>query len=316
MDKIEKYREINNSYKNKLVFHFGTGAGFYSELNNMVLCMLFCLKYKIRFILYSKDAYFSNQNGITEFFPSFCNETTSAFHHKWNMRDIPFSYNHDFISKLKIKYALTRIYIYKMFVGNYLTHDFFYEYRTFWFAAASFDIPELDILGDTQKAAGQLINMIYKFNPTYNEGICDLISTLKIPSIYAGLHIRGGDKIQERNLYSVDAYMEKLQKMSSIKDVFIMTDDYRLYEELQFKYPKYRFYTLTAPWERGYDNSSFKGIDREKQKQSLIKMFASIELLRKSEIIVGTYSANPGMFLGMVVPEKMHGIDFENWQIL
>lgn len=316
MDIISKYQKINNSFKPKLIFHFGTGAGFYSELNNMILCMLYCLHHKIRFVLYSKDAYFSAGNGISEFYVPFCTESSFLFHHKFNQRNQPSPYNIDLSIQLKNKCALTSIFLYKIFTGNYITSDVFYEYRSFWFRAESFNIPELGVFGGTQKVAGQLINGLLKFNLEYDKKIKELIATINLPSDYAGLHIRGGDKIQERELYSINRYIDKLEALCPIKDIFVMTDDYRIYEELKLGYPQYTFYTLTETQEKGYNNTSFSKTSREEQKKSIIKMFASVEILKNSEIIIGTYSANPGMYLGMIAPDKMHGIDFDSWQII
>ena len=59
----KKYFEINNSFSQKLVYHLGSEAGFFSEYNNMILAMLYCLKHKIKFVLYSKDANFGFEKG-------------------------------------------------------------------------------------------------------------------------------------------------------------------------------------------------------------------------------------------------------------
>ena len=39
-----------------------------------------------------------------------------------------------------------------------------------------------------------------------------------------------------------------------------------------------------------------------------------MEVLRNADIFVGTYSSNPGMFLGMCMDEnRVYGIDFDKW---
>ena len=51
-------------------------------------------------------------------------------------------------------------------------------------------------------------------------------------------------------------------------------------------------------------------------RKDMIKLFASMEILRKSNYFVGTYSANPGMFLGMCMEkDKTFGVDLDKWQI-
>ena len=51
-------------------------------------------------------------------------------------------------------------------------------------------------------------------------------------------------------------------------------------------------------------------------RKNLIEMFASIEVFLHSELFVGTYSSNPGLFVGMLIDERMVGMDYEKWLIL
>ena len=45
-------------------------------------------------------------------------------------------------------------------------------------------------------------------------------------------------------------------------------------------------------------------------------MFASIDILSRAEYTVGTFSTNPGMFLGMRMAKgKMIGVDYDSWMI-
>lgn len=315
MDYLEQYKKLNNSFKKEFVFHFGTGAGFYSEYNNMLLCMLHCLKYRIKFYLYSEDETFLN-SGLDEIFIPFCPQKRGWFHHKFNTRDIPYLVDHKFTNHIKYRLALTAIYLYKMCTGKYITSDLFYVARTSWFECAHFDIPELGIKGGLQDASSKLIDIVYRFNDDYHVAVEKMVSNLYLPSNYVGLHIRGGDKQKERDLFSVEKYMSSIPKEVKCKNIFLMTDDYRIYEELKVKYPIYNFYTLTRPDELGYNNASFLASNKKVKKCELIKMFASMEILRKAECVIGTYSSNPGMFLGMCIPSRMHGIDLDKWHIL
>jgi hypothetical protein len=85
-DLIARYNALNNSFKHTLVFHVGASAGFFSEYNCMILAMLYCLKNKIRFVLYSKDANFGHKDGWNDFFEPFCEQTTCFIHHRFNVR--------------------------------------------------------------------------------------------------------------------------------------------------------------------------------------------------------------------------------------
>ena len=43
MINLAEYQKLNNSFRNELIFHVGATSGFYSEFNNMVLAMIYCL---------------------------------------------------------------------------------------------------------------------------------------------------------------------------------------------------------------------------------------------------------------------------------
>lgn len=63
--------------KDKLIFHLGHSAGFYSEFNNMVLAILYCKQHSIDFRLYSADANFGIRKGWRDYFLPFCAEKKS-----------------------------------------------------------------------------------------------------------------------------------------------------------------------------------------------------------------------------------------------
>lgn len=58
VDLLNKYKELNESYKPILVYHVGIDAGFFSEFNDLIFMILYCLEHKIQFKLYSDDANF------------------------------------------------------------------------------------------------------------------------------------------------------------------------------------------------------------------------------------------------------------------
>ena len=55
---FERYQALNRTFRKELIFHLGSDAGFYSEFNNMILAIIYCLQYHIKFSMYSLDANF------------------------------------------------------------------------------------------------------------------------------------------------------------------------------------------------------------------------------------------------------------------
>lgn len=305
MDNIEKYRQLNESFPRKLIHHFGTGYGFFSELNSLLLSTLFCLQNKLRLELYSKDAYFTFGNGWNEYFESFCPEYKNDF--------IGSRISRDYINNYRNNHFC---YLYKIITRNDILNDIYWYCRTSWFENVNFDIPELGIKGNIQQAMKIIIPIVYRFNDRYTTIIEDFIKGIDLPDNYISLHIRAGDKVKERNLIKPQDYLNKAKDYSTCHNIFVATDDYRIFEELKNDNPDYKFYTSTSPEEKGYDQNTIIGSPKENIRNNLIEMFASIQIFLKSELFVGTYSSNPGMFVGMLIGEKMIGMDFDKWIII
>ena len=53
----------------------------------------------------------------------------------------------------------------------------------------------------------------------------------------------------------------------------------------------------------------------EEKDRNMITLFATMEILNRAELFVGTYSSNMGMFMGMRNPSICRGVDFDHWLI-
>lgn len=305
MDNIEVYKQLNESFNKKFIHHLGTGNGFFSELNSMLFAVLFCLQKKLRFELYSKDAYFTFGNGWNEYFESFCPEFMNDYIGKRISREyINNTYNNHIC------------YLYKIITKNVLLNDIYWYCRSGWFEHSHFDIPELGINGDLRHAMKIIIPIVYRFNATYKACIKKEVKKTELPDNYISLHIRAGDKITERELITSQSYLEKAKERTGCKNVFIATDDYRIFDQLKDANPDYTFYTTTSPEEKGYDQDMTVLSSNEHIRRNLIELFASIEIFLHSELFVGTYSSNPGLFTGMLLGDKMIGMDYDKWLII
>lgn len=251
---LEKYKSLNNSFKSELVFNLGATSGFYSEFNNMVMAMAYCLNMHIRFVLSSENANFGYEKGWEDFFVPFCEERNGTFYKKYNLRDRnPFFEMGGFFKKLYY-------FSWRMFHRHtYLTHDIFSDIRCVSFVRSRFNCPELGIENmDLRHICREIIDMIYVFNSSTRQDIDSLIQNLRLPDFYIGLHIRGGDKSIEAEKVDYSEYMNIIEKKEfAIKDVFVLTDDYTVIEGLKRDYKEYKFYTLANKSERGYYHDDF-----------------------------------------------------------
>ncbi|MDL2222597.1 hypothetical protein LJB98_00685 [Bacteroidales bacterium OttesenSCG-928-M11] len=307
MSLLDKYKELNNSFENKkLVFHLGADAGFFSEYNNMILTMLYCLENRIRFVLYSEDANFGVGEGWRDYFLPFCEEERDKFHAKYNFR-----YKSIF-KKLRPQVILYHL----LNKNNYLTFELIDAARQRDREQKTFCVPELNIDGTLQDACRRLIELTWKYNLETEEEVNRLISSLDLPEEYIGFHIRSGDKYKEFDLLNISEYIKKAQGLSSIRNAFVMTDDYLIVEAFQKQHQEWNVYTLCEKEERGYFHQKFQKKEKDTIKKAHQRLFASIDILNNSRLFIGTFSSNPGMYLGMRMDSnKCFGVDLEKWQI-
>lgn len=322
---LTKYKKLNNSFKKHVVFKIGDDAGFFSEYNNMILSMAYCLRNKIQFKLFSGDANFGYDKGWADYFLPFCKEIKSDFHSKFNFRhckegNFRPAYRKILFRLKIIKQVGTDYPLYfqlkrKFGLAPLLTQDIF-EHARVQKSNENFQIEALEFNGNLKELCKQLTELTWCFNERTKDEIQKLIKTLNLPKEYLSFHIRGGDKIKEYKLILPTTYIEHAKIFSDIKNAFVLTDDYRIIEELKSKYPAWTFYTLCKNNERGFYLNEFRKLDNKTKKAQHLRLFASMQLLEHANHFVGTLSSNPGMFLGMKMEtEKCHGVDFSEWKI-
>ena len=283
---LEQYNKINNSFSKKIVFHVGDGAGFYSEVNAMMQCMLWCYARQIKFELYADDANFTGGHGWNTFFESFCDESHDRLHHYGNHR-----YRIGFRNyKNVIQFKVSEFILKKIKHIDYLTQDIFTT-------AIDRSVSQVEIVdcepfgvhGVNFEEFAKLIKYVMRFNPETKAMICDKIASLNLPHGYCSVQIRGGDKLLEyEKLNDVDVIVDRmLQHKNDIENLFVFTDDYSYVEHIREKYKNINVFTLTKENERGYVNDSFQKASWESKKDDLIKLFAMVEICVKSDVHFG-----------------------------
>ena len=284
--------------RESLIFHVGHSAGFYSEFNNMVLAILYCQRHDIDFRIYSADANFRVENGWQDFFLPFCPETRNPIHHYINHR-----FSAPTGGKRKVLYDTYKL----LHPTHYLTSELWNNFR-------HIDQAELSTI-ETLNLSTDIIDIIYRFNPKTQQQVNNLIQSIDLPKEYVGFHVRGGDKTTEHDLLAIDEYVTKAESLTSLRDAFVYTDDYRFVETLREQYPSWNFRTLTPKEDRGYFHNDFVKLDTTTRVRKTINMFASMDLLSCATLSFCTFSSNIGMFLGMRMGDRAIGVDMDNWMI-
>jgi hypothetical protein len=305
---LNSYSQLNQSFrKKKLVYRLGQVAGFFSEYNNMILAMLYCLENQIRFVLASKDATFRYHRGWADYFQPFCRED-------W----LPYQRHNPRVTTVSKARDPRTILHHLLRPRTFLTYELWDAFRDKGREQKHFYIPALGIDGDLLEACRVLVRLTWKYNAATQAVVDRIMAGVQLPEDYIGLHIRSGDKSRETALLHVREYVEKARSLSPLRTFFVLTDDYGMIEEMHDCYPDVAIHTLCRPDERGYVHETFCRQDKILRREALWKLFASVELLGRAQFFIGTYTANPGMFLGMRMPKgRCISLDADNqWQIL
>jgi len=303
---IDAYRSVNSSYEKKLVFRFGDGAGFFSEFNNLIFAVLYCLDEQIQFLLYSPpEGSLSIRKGWNDYFLPFCEQAAESFHREHNERFL--------MSAVPETVGAERDRLKREYGFDFFTYELWGEFKSDKFAKRRFRIPALGIKGSLLASAKALIDMIWRYDPAFERMVAERIAAVRLPGKYVGLHIRSGDKISESRLYSVDEYMALVRRSTKAKDIFVLTDDYENIAYLKKNYPDYRCVTTCGESESGYEFGKLQRLDKALQYGEYAKLLASTDIMRRAHLAFGSYKTNPGMFLGMMMGKRFIGIDSDKW---
>lgn len=303
---VRAYQKYNKQFREKYVYRLGGWTGFFSEYNNMIIAMLYCLVHHKQFILQSGNANFSAGEGWNEFFEPFCREVNNGLLDKYNYRLKP-------VYEQKSDRVSYNIYRYLILPSSHFTYEFFEEMRKMP-TDVIYEISELGLKGNLRECCTALHKMVWQYNASTEKEIDGMIEALALPKEYVSIHVRQGDKNIETELYTPERYMDELQRHTDCKNVFVLTDDYRVMLDLRKHYPDYTFYTLCQENEEGYNYLKLQAAPYSERRMSMLRLWASMDVMEKGLVFVGTFSANPGMNMGFrMSEEQIYGIDYDHW---
>lgn len=301
---FQHYKQMNETLKHPLIYRVGIDAGFFAEYTAMLNAMIYAMGKGWQFRLFADKANFGYEKGWNDYFLPFCSEDHHEFHEKWNLypvapwrlwRALPKKQRKSqFAWRMKLygRHVLGRLVslaVYRQYVR--LNHNVHFSPQ------ARYEQAALGIDGDYLSAFKAMTQITWRFNEETRKRIETLTEALHIGPNYVGCHLRGGDKITEAALLSPEVYLKLIRKYAPGHDVFVLTDDYRLFQQICQLAPDMRFFTLCRPEERGYVNKNFVSASAGEKCQSMTRLFASIQLLLKGSMFFGSITTGPGIFL-------------------
>jgi len=301
---IENYRTLNTAERGVLVFQL-TSRGFLSEINNMLLAMLYCLENEMEFVLYSRSWVAGCDKGWQDYFIPFCNE----------QKNILFYRRSAFRLTGRREHVLNRFQ--KLFFREcFNAHDIWHLMTAECFLARHFDIPELGINGDVFHAKQVLLRIVYRYNPDVYDRVRERDDLLSNFQPFVGIHVRRGDKIKETKLIPVNRYFEKFLTIEpKMKSVFIATDSYEVVDEFKSLCPEsVRVVSFCQPVNMGYSQTQFNGQKPLCKKEQMICFLTDLHFLAKSTCFIGTYSSNIARIVALFIGrEACSSLDVSTW---
>ncbi|WP_298343683.1 hypothetical protein [uncultured Algibacter sp.] len=290
---IKSFLTLNKKHNNQELIFPLTNRGFFSEINNLALAVLYCIDNNINIKLSSKNWASGNWN---DYFNPIIKE-----------------YNGLVTLPSKSIFDLTRVEkIAALYFKNVKKIDLVQTH--YWkiikhpsFLNKTFLIPELNIDGDIFHALQNIYPIILDFNKlTKNNLIVSDKETVEFSKNSFGLHIRRGDKVFGNNKEAEEIqftdYIEKAIEIdNSIKSFIVCTDDYSLIESIKLKYHEFVFKTLCAPTKNGYNQTTYNNLkDKNLKSKEVLDVLNDAILLSNSKYFIGTNSSNLSRFVTLV----------------
>ena len=277
-DFLIKYRKLNESYREKLIFPL-TNRGYASEINNLLLAIMYALINKRQLVLYDKKW---NAGRWNDFFVPFCN-----FWKPW----LPMP-NFIFSSKNR------RDELYKYF-HNYLHRDYKVTDSELWkeirekkWMDGYFKLDALNLCGNEMKVLNRIEKYLFIYNDTTQKIISRFTSKIEF-SEYAAIHVRRGDKlIREANSFHIKEYVNRILEIKEDqKTFFIATDSYESIKEFSELEDNYIYRTFCEHQNLGHDQKNFNDQSKKNRLQAIRLLLVELEILSGCKLFVGTFSS-------------------------
>ena len=255
--------QISNMTKRTFVYIMWGGAGFGSELNQLILAFAYSVSTKRQFLVDSQGWNYGN------FFDYF-NVPSMKYYYQFNRTFlVENSHQNDKIDHLKT----TRI-------GGQVRH--------FWLATQHLQSIEIK-----RRVAHYLWKSIS--NQTF-----EFIQKCKLKNVsnYIGIHIRKGDKLKkEAHEISLNKYINITQRLliknKNIEKIFVASDDRLVIQQLRKLKPKWNFINIDRKLNRtGHFQSNFNQLS-EKEKLNETRLFlCELQMLIDADYVLCGMSSN------------------------
>jgi len=265
-----------------------TRRGFCSEINVMVLGVLFSLLHDMDFMLCSKYWSSAYHHGWRDYFDPFCEELASPLLRPAMIFDTTTACRRylSWAQKAALAGSLGR--------GFCLTRDVWEKIWDRKFIEQRFDIESWGIHGDSYTACQIILRAIWRFNERMQRVAMDAQSRLSVNTEpYFAIHIRRGDKRNEAPIHDLSRYINAVHDINRhVTNAFVMTDDFSSVLELRDRCPDWNIETMCSQQNAGHDQRSFNSLASESRRVETERFLVELTIAQGSLFFVGTATSN------------------------
>jgi len=143
-----------------------------------------------------------------------------------------------------------------------------------------------------------------------NDDLMNTVNKFKeqIGGPYKSIYVRRGDKVSGESKENDAIDLAELLKMTDIQggdNLFVMTDDYTVIEELNTLMPDLRISTMTQSSMRGANSLTLEALEKELVNEHGKELFTSIQVLLGSTKGWVDNRSNMGRFIKLASPDTM-----------
>jgi len=147
------------------------------------------------------------------------------------------------------------------------------------------------------------IKEIFVLNDDLAKGAKDFQATMGGP--YKAVYVRRGDKTsgagKEMSPQDIPALLKETD-ISAGDNLFVMSDDYAVVDEMKGLLPEVKIFTMTAPENRGSSIHTLQKLDPTNMKKHAKELFTSMEVFRGADKSWADNRSNLGRFMKLAAP--------------
>lgn len=258
-------------------------AGFGANHSGLTKCLTSAIRKGIGFKLVrlNRPSGIAIASGYCDYFLPFCDDISGLLLEPLNHSPLPFQAK--FPAGVKLASKILRLST--KATGSYYVFDNIEKDLDTTSSYAS--LPYGDLRASISKA-------IWRYQPEVSEAIENIkqeVASLTHP--YIATVVRRGDKIIESSYAEFSQYVKRLLPYQGIaKQIFISGDDISAIQDLAKRLPMFECIYLEPPFQTGYNNSTFRSLDRFERRSLMIRFLAQVDILKSAYMFFATRTTN------------------------